>query len=172
MKGFVNGVLRNIERNLDAITYPDESDLVTYLSVKYSMPAWILKQWMEVYSRETVEIMLQDFLKEKPTTIRCNLNQVAVDELVEKLEKEGVHVEKHPYLPYALWISSYNYLGDLETFQNGDFHVQDISSMLVSQIAQPKEGDRVIDVCAAPGGKSLHMAEMLHGTGSKGFDRL
>ncbi|MBQ8802125.1 MAG: 16S rRNA (cytosine(967)-C(5))-methyltransferase RsmB [Tyzzerella sp.] len=165
LKGFVNGVLRNIERNLDAITYPDESDLVTYLSVKYSMPAWILKQWMEVYSRETVEIMLQDFLKEKPTTIRCNLNQVAVDELVEKLEKEGVHVEKHPYLPYALWISSYNYLGDLETFQNGDFHVQDISSMLVSQIAQPKEGDRVIDVCAAPGGKSLHMAEMLHGTG-------
>ena len=158
LKGFVNGVLRNIERNLDNITYPD-------LSVKYSMPEWILNQWQEVYDEETIETMLQDFLKEKPTTIRCNLNQVSVDELVEQLEKEQVHVEKHPYLPDALWISSYNYLGDLESFQNGAFHVQDISSMLVAHIAQPKEGDAVIDVCAAPGGKSLHMAELLKGTG-------
>lgn len=165
LKGFVNGVLRNIERNLDTITYPDESDLVAHLSVKYSMPEWILKQWMGMYSRETIETMLQDFLEEKPTTIRCNQNQITVDALVEKLEKEGVHVEKHPYLPYALWISSYNYLADLESFQDGAFHVQDISSMLVAQIAQPKEGDAVIDVCAAPGGKSLHMAEMLKGTG-------
>ena len=165
LKGFVNGVLRNIERNLDAITYPDESNLLEYLSVKYSMPEWILKQWMEVYDRETMETMLQGFLEDKPTTIRCNSNQITVDELVKKLESEGVTVERHPYLPYALWISSYNYLGELQSFQNGDFHVQDISSMLVSHIAQPKTGDNVIDVCAAPGGKSLHMAEMLQGTG-------
>lgn len=165
LKGFVNGVLRNIERNLDTITYPDETDLTAYLSVKYSMPEWILKQWMEVYSRETMEKMLQDFLAEKATTIRCNQNQMTVEELIGNLNEEGVHVERHPYLPYALQISSYNYLGELESFQNGAFHVQDISSMLVTHIAQPKEGDVVIDVCAAPGGKSLHMAEMLRGTG-------
>ena len=159
LKGFVNGVLRNIERNLDAITYPDD------LSIKYSMPEWILNQWKEVYDDKTIETMLQAFLEDKPTTIRCNTNQVTVDELVEKLKSEGVTVEKHPYLPYALWISSYNYLAELQSFQEGDFYVQDISSMLVSHIAQPKEGDNVIDVCAAPGGKSLHMAEMLKGTG-------
>lgn len=159
LKGFVNGVLRNIERNLDAITYPDD------LSIKYSMPEWILNQWKEVYDDKTIETMLQAFLEDKPTTIRCNTNQVTVDELVEKLKSEGVTVEKHPYLPYALWISSYNYLAELRSFQEGDFYVQDISSMLVSHIAQPKEGDNVIDVCAAPGGKSLHMAEMLKGTG-------
>ena len=159
LKGFVNGVLRNIERNLDAITYPDD------LSIKYSMPEWILNQWKEVYDDKTIETMLQAFLEDKPTTIRCNTNQVTVDELVEKLKNEGVTVEKHPYLPYALWISSYNYLAELQSFQEGDFYVQDISSMLVSHIAQPKEGDNVIDVCAAPGGKSLHMAEMLKGTG-------
>ena len=159
LKGFVNGVLRNIERNLDAITYPDD------LSIKYSMPEWILNQWKEVYDDKTIETMLQAFLEDKPTTIRCNTNQVTVDELVEKLKAEGVTVEKQPYLPYALWISSYNYLAELQSFQEGDFYVQDISSMLVSHIAQPKEGDNVIDVCAAPGGKSLHMAEMLKGTG-------
>ena len=158
LKGFVNGVLRNIARNLDSITYPD-------LSVQYSMPEWILNQWLKEYDKETVEAMLKDFQAEKPTTIRVNLNQTTKEELTAALEREDVHVENHPYLPYALWISGYDYLADLESFQSGAFYVQDISSMLVSHIAEPKEGDNVIDVCAAPGGKALHMAELLKGTG-------
>ena len=165
LKGFVNGVLRNIERNLDNITYPDESNLVEYLHVKYSMPEWILNQWLSKYDKDTVETMLKDFQKEKPTTIRCNLNQMSKEQLMEELKAEGVQVEEHPYLPYALMIFSYDYLGDLQTFQKGAFHVQDISSMLVAHIAEPKEGNLVIDVCAAPGGKALHMAELLKGTG-------
>ena len=159
LKGFVNGVLRNIARNLDTLTYPDD------LSIQYSMPEWILNQWLKEYDKETVEAMLKDFQEDKPTTIRVNLNQISKEELRASLEKEGVHVENHPYLPYALWISGYDYLADLESFQNGAFYVQDISSMLVSHIADPKEGDNVIDVCAAPGGKSLHMADLLKGTG-------
>ena len=165
LKGFVNGVLRNIARNLDNVTYPDKTDYVSFLSIKYSMPTWILEQWLACYDKETVEIMLEDFLKEKPTTIRCNLNVMSKEELRASLEKEGVHVENHPYLPYALWISNYDYLADLESFQRGAFYVQDISSMLVAHIANPKEGDNIIDVCAAPGGKALHMAELLYGTG-------
>lgn len=165
LKGFVNGVLRNIERNLESITYPEETNLTEYLHIKYSMPKWILEQWLPKYDRETVETMLADFQKEKPTTIRCNLNQMSKEELVSELEAEGVKVEEHPYLPYALLISGYDYLADLKTFQQGAFHVQDISSMLVSHIADPKTDDSVIDVCAAPGGKALHMAELLQGTG-------
>lgn len=165
LKGFVNGVLRNIERNLDNITYPEEANLVEYLSVKYSMPEWILKKWLAQYDRVTVETMLADFQKEKSTTIRCNLNQMSKEQLITELKAEGVQVEEHPYLPYALQISGYDYLGDLKAFQQGAFHVQDISSMLVSHIAEPKTGDIVIDVCAAPGGKALHMAELLQGTG-------
>lgn len=165
LKGFVNGVLRSIARNLDNITYPDKTDYVNYLSIKYSMPVWILEQWLACYETETVEIMLEDFLKEKPTTIRCNLNVMSKEDLIQSLDNEGVHVENHPYLPYALQISSYDYLADLESFRLGAFYVQDISSMLVAQIANPKEGDYIIDVCAAPGGKALHMAELLQGTG-------
>ena len=129
------------------------------------MPTWILEQWLEHYDKKTVETMLQDFLEEKKTTVRCDLNKVSREEVIKKLEKEGVVVEKHPYLPYALQISSYDYLADLSSFQEGDFHVQDISSMLVAHIANPKQGDKVVDVCAAPGGKALHMAELLEGTG-------
>ncbi len=165
LKGFVNGVLRNIERNLETITYPEETNLIEYLHVKYSMPEWILEQWLSRYDRETVETMLADFQKEQPTTIRCNLNQMSKEQLMEELKAEGVKAEEHPYLPYALQISGYDYLADLKAFQQGAFHVQDISSMLVSHMAEPKEGDVVIDVCAAPGGKALHMAELLQGTG-------
>lgn len=165
LKGFVNGVLRNIARNLNEITYPDPADTVSYLSVRYSMPEWILTEWLSCFPRETVEVMLEDFLKEKPTVIRCNLSRCSVETLKQSLEKEGVCVDSHPYLPYALCISGYDYLEGLESFQKGMFSVQDISSMLVSHLAAPKEGDSVIDVCASPGGKALHMAELLHGTG-------
>lgn len=164
LKGFVNGVLRNVARNLDHVTYPEEGT-VEALSIRYSMPMWILKQWLSCYDQKTVERMLQAFFEEKATTIRCNISQMTKAELTESLEKEGVQVEEHPYLPYALRISGYDYLAELESFRTGGFYVQDISSMLVSHIADPKEGDQVIDVCAAPGGKSLHMAQLLHGTG-------
>lgn len=163
LRGFVNGVLRNIARNLDQIVYPSEP--LERLSVCYSMPMWILELWKKTYGLDTIESMLKEFQKEKPLTIRCNLSQVTSEELKAHLKAEGVQVREHPYLPYAFLISGYDHLGELESFQRGEFSVQDISSMLVSEIADPKAGDFVLDVCAAPGGKALHMAEKLCGTG-------
>ena len=163
LRGFVNGVLRNVARNLDQIEYPTEP--LKRLSIQYSMPEWILNLWLKAYDSDIVEQMLQAFQRETPLTIRCNLRMVTPKQLKEHLEAEGVTVQVHPYLEYAFHISGFDYLGDLESFQNGEFSVQDISSMLVSELADPKEGDYVIDVCAAPGGKSLHMAEKLNGSG-------
>lgn len=163
LRGFVNGVLRNVARNLDQIEYPTEP--LQRLSIQYSMPEWILNLWLKAYDSDIVEQMLQAFQRETPLTIRCNLRMVTPKQLKEHLEAEDVTVKVHPYLEYAFHISGFDYLGDLESFQNGEFSVQDISSMLVSELAGPKEGDYVIDVCAAPGGKSLHMAEKLNGSG-------
>ena len=84
LKGFVNGVLRNISRNLAEVKYPEKSEPLAYLSVKYSIPEWILKNWMKVYDVETIEKMGSEFLKEKPVSIRCNLNQISKEELIEK----------------------------------------------------------------------------------------
>ena len=165
LKGFVNGVLRNIDRNVSNIQYPGRENMLEYMSIKYSMPMWILEKWQKSYDLETMEKMLQGFLEEKETTIRCNLHRISKEELIQKLREEQVTVKEHPYLDYALEISGYDYLGDLESFEDGDFQVQDLSSMLVAEVAEPKEGDSVIDVCAAPGGKSLHIADKLRGTG-------
>lgn len=165
LKGFVNGVLRTIVRNLDTIEWPDEKNETEYLSVRYSMPEWIVEQFLKGYGREQTEIIFGDFQKEKPITIRCNQQSVTPEELEEHLRAEGVEIRRHPYLPYAFTIQKFDYLAGLISFQDGEFQVQDLSSMLVSEIADPKDGDYVIDVCAAPGGKALHMAEKLHGTG-------
>ena len=166
LKGFVNGVLRNISRGLSEVKYPEkETDVVNYISVKYSLPEWIVTQWLKVYDTETVEKMGEEFQKENPTSIRCNLNKISKSELKNKLEAEGVTVIDEPEIPCALYITGYDYLGKLTSFQEGDFYIQDVSSMQVSLWADPQEGDSVIDVCAAPGGKSIHMAELLRGTG-------
>jgi len=166
LKGFVNGVLRNISRGIDEIKYPEEKkDKVEYLSVMYSMPRWILDKWMQEYDYETVKNILEGFLKKNSTTIRCNLSKTNPDTLKEMLEKEEIKVTPSKYLDYAFEIEDYNRMNVIEAFQKGMFQVQDISSMLVSELAGIKENDYVIDVCAAPGGKSLHAADKLNGTG-------
>lgn len=165
LKGFVNGVLRNISRNLDKINYPDEKDKVSYLSVKYSLPEWLVKQWLNVYDEETVKTIGSAFLEEKPLTVRFNERKIKKEDLVGILKKEGVTVSEVPEIPCALYLSGYDHLSALPSFCEGLYQVQDLSSMQVALWSGVKEGDQVLDVCAAPGGKSIHIAELLNGTG-------
>ncbi len=166
LKGFVNGVLRNIARNVDNIEYPTrEKDPVLYLAVKYSVPEWIIVKWLAVYDFETVEKIIQAQYMERPLTIRCNQDKITTEELVQELQSQGITVKISPYLDYALEISGYDYLDKIEAFQKGLFFIQDVSSMLVGEIANPQKDAYIIDVCAAPGGKSLHLAQLLKETG-------
>lgn len=171
LSGFVNGVLRNIGRNLDKVTYPDdESNMVEAFSVRYSMPEWIVKDWIEHYGCVQTKAVLEAFLQDAPLTIRTNLLKITPQELKERLEKEGVTVQpidekNYPGLSYAFAISGFDYLNALPSFREGLFYVQDLSSMMVTELAAPKEDSYVIDVCAAPGGKSIHLAEKMKGTG-------
>lgn len=160
LKGFVNGVLRNIARNIENVEYPiREKKPLQYLSVVYSMPEWILKQWLTVYPFETVEKILQSFDKERVTYIRTNRTKITPEQLKTKLEEEGVTVKQAPFVDYAFEISGYDYLADLESFQQGLFQIQDLSSMIAGRAAAPQAGEYIIDVCAAPGGKCIHAAE-------------
>lgn len=167
LKGFVNGVLRSVARERDHISYPSrETELPMFLSVYYSMPLWLVQRWLREYGKETTETMLKYFLEEKPTTIRCQLYRVDQELIINSLKRQGVTVEKAPYLPYAWYISDYSHLAGLKSFVMGRFVVQDVSSMLVAEIADPQKGDFVIDLCAAPGGKSLHVADKMEGYGN------
>ena len=166
LKGFVNGVLRNAAREMDHIVYPSaESNPIEYLSVRYSMPQWILRKWMDQFSFEDVEKVCASFQEEEPVTVRLRTDRVSREQITESMESEGVTVTQHPYLDYAVKISGFNYLQALTAFRNGWIYVQDVSSMLAAEIAAPNWGDYCIDVCAAPGGKSTHLADKLKGSG-------
>lgn len=165
LKGFVNGVLRNISRNLDQVRYPEEKDTERYISVKYSLPEWLVEQWLKVYDAETVKEIGNAFLQETPLTVRFDEHKTKKSELIKILEEEGVTAKEDVKIPCALYISGYDHLAGLKSFRDGLYQVQDLSSMQVALWADPKEGDQVIDVCAAPGGKAIHIAELLNGTG-------
>ncbi|MBP9999995.1 MAG: 16S rRNA (cytosine(967)-C(5))-methyltransferase RsmB [Clostridiales bacterium] len=167
LKAFVNGVLRTAARSMDEVKYPSrEEDLVQYLSVRYSMPEILVIRWLNEYGEEVTEKILADFLTEKPTTIRCRTFRYDQNVIYKSLVDAGVDVKPAPYLPYAYQISKFNHIHALDAFHKGKIQVQDISSMLVAEVADPKKTDYVIDMCAAPGGKSLHIADKMEGYGT------
>ena len=120
---------------------------------------------MTQYGYEVTEKICLDSHMEKGTVVRCNLQKASKEEIIASLTQEGIRVRQHPYLDYALILSDYNYMRAIAAFKNGWIQVQDISSMLVAEIAAPNWGEYCIDVCAAPGGKALHIASKLMGSG-------
>ena len=131
LKGFVNGVLRTIVREKDHLPMPKENNTTQYLSVKYSMPEFLVEEFVSQYGKETAETMMADFLKEKQVTIRINRWNNTIEETKKSLESQGAELEKAPYLGEAF------YLKNFET----------------------------LDLCAAPGGKSLHAADKMRNQG-------
>lgn len=170
LKAFVNGVLRNVVRDREKWSSPDFAQLagddeISMFHLKYSMPEWILLKWQKEYGTDRLVKILEAFEEESSTYVRCNTLKKTEEEIITSLKKQGVSADKVLEIPGALKISGYNYIAGLDAFKEGLINVQDISSMLVGLAAAPKENDRIIDVCAAPGGKSVHAALMLKGSG-------
>lgn len=158
LSGFVNGVLRSVARGWKNVAFQNES-------VRYSVPEWIIDGWNADYGRDVTEKMLEAFMQPAKITVRTNTQKCTPEELKDRLSQEGVTVEAIEGISYAFALSGFDYLSGLGSFQDGWFYVQDISSMTVAHAADPKKGDYIIDVCAAPGGKSSHLAELLDGSG-------
>lgn len=158
LKGFVNGVLRTISREKETLVFDTPS-------LAYSIPEWMYGMWEKEYGSEKAEAVAASFLKDSPTWVRCNLSIASREDIISSLTFQGVKVRDLPCLQSMISISDYDYLEGLECFQKGWIQVQDVTSAFVGELAAPKEGDYIIDVCAAPGGKSLHLADKLGGTG-------
>lgn len=163
---FVNGVLRNLARGKDQISLPDpDKEPLQYLSVRYSHPGWLLKMWMHEYSFSFVEELCQANQIPPKITICCNQQKITPKELFLRLQKRGVWIEPGNYFPGAFLISNTGKIANMPEFQEGLFHVQDESSMLAAALWGPQKGERVLDLCAAPGGKTFFAAERMHNEG-------
>lgn len=168
LKGFVNGVLRNIVRNKNDIAYPKkENDFTQYISIMYSLPVWLVEHFTKEYGKEKAEKICAGLLKERPVTIRIkeNLTEEEQRRLMKGWEQQGIKVQAHKYLPYAFVCEKTEGVKNMDGFEEGEFQVQDVSSMLVAHVAGIQPGMQILDVCAAPGGKATHAAQKLGGTG-------
>ena len=160
LSGFVNGVLRNIARNKENINLPDKNkEYLRYLEVKYSMPKEIIEHFIEEYGNVQTEEILETFEKKQPIVARVNGKRLIREELVKKLNEEEVKVSTDTVFPESLKILELDSLNFLESFENGDFVIQDESSQFIGKIAELPPNAKVLDICAAPGGKTLLMAE-------------
>ena len=158
LSGFVNGVLRNIARNKENIALPDKNkDLIKYLEIKYSTPKAVVEHFINDYGSEKTEEILEAFEEKRPLVARATKNR---EELIKKLDAEGVRVSTDTIFPESLKILELDSLSYLESFEEGDFVLQDESSQFIGKIVGLPKGARVLDLCAAPGGKSLLFAGM------------
>lgn len=164
--GVVNGVLRNILRHLHEIRYPDRGEaLVHHLSVVYSHPTWIVKRWLERYGEEQTEKMLI-VNNEKPSlSVRINKIKIQPAEFISMLDKEGLEYTPSSYLDYYVHLHGTGAMVQLDLFRKGYFSIQDESAGLAGKLLDPQPHERIIDLCSAPGGKTMHLAELMHNTG-------
>nr|WP_318683379.1 16S rRNA (cytosine(967)-C(5))-methyltransferase RsmB [uncultured Acetatifactor sp.] len=162
LKGFVNGVLRNLARNKERLPLPDRGkDEAGYFSVKYSMPRLITQMWLDEYGREITETLLRKMLEPQPVSIRFRTGFSEEERLswLDKIRTVQAKAVQSPYLPYVYTVKNAEGIRTLPGFGEGAFTVQDVSSALAVEAAGIEREDFVLDVCAAPGGKTLLAAE-------------
>jgi ribosomal RNA small subunit methyltransferase B len=160
--GMVNAILRNFLRQGKLIMIP--KDIVQAMTIKYSAPVELVEGLISDYGPELAENLLAGALEKNPVAIRRNNLRCSDEELISLLEKDYARVEKSSLIEGCFLLEG----GDIpamEAFKRGFFHVQDISSQLCCHALNPTENDVVLDICAAPGGKTFTMAELMNGSG-------
>ena len=154
--GFVNALLRNVVKNRNSL--PEPKDKLKRISVKYSFPEWICERWIKEFGEEFACNLMEAMNEDAKMCLR--VNALKKDDIKEKIPYicDGVYVSD------AVYTSGFDVSGS-EAYRNGFVTPQDEAAMLASLVLNPKEGDTVIDMCAAPGGKSTHMAEIMNNKG-------
>lgn len=164
LKGFVNGVLRSAGRQKGNIDLP-KMDTAEYLNIFYSHPLWLVRMWIAYYGFEETEEICKQNNQSPDVSIRVNTLKTDPQKLQALLEAEGVTVKKGLFSEKALHLKGTSDLGRSKPFLQGLFHVQDESSQLAVALLNPQKGEKVLDLCAAPGGKSFTIAQEMEDRG-------
>ncbi len=164
LHGFINGVVRNIIRSKDKIEYP-KANTIDYLSIIYSYPKWILEMWLKEYDYATVEQMCKSLNSDPEVSICVNTLKVSVNELENMLKEKEISVTKGNYIQSNLRLVGTSNIAELVEYKNGLFYVQDESSMIAIKCLNPVKGEKILDICSAPGGKSFYSALLMNNEG-------
>ena len=166
--GFVNAVLHSVIRNADKIEYP--KDEIEYISTFYSIPLWMCMRWADEFGVEFTKNLAKAYLEDSKVVLRCNTLKIEPNELINSLQKSGVEAQilKNPIIdmPYLICADNLSNIENLSEYTNGYFYIQDFAASLTVEIMDLKKGETVIDMCAAPGGKTTHIAEKMENYGT------
>lgn len=163
---FVNGVLRGFLRKKDELVFPsEEEDEAGYLALKLLHPRWLVKKWLAQYGREGTEKLCAFNNTPAPVCLRCNTLVADRDALMHNLEEAGAVVHASLWSKDGIVCDKLPALSNVFSRLKRDFYIQDESSMLVAEVLAPQPGEKIVDMCSAPGGKTTHIAEKM---GDKG----
>ncbi|KKN06746.1 hypothetical protein LCGC14_1074120 [marine sediment metagenome] len=164
---FVNAVLRKVSRNKNKVSFNSlKKDFAQYLSIKYSHPLWIAKLFLETYGKRKAEAMCKANSEVPDINIRVNTMRISVDAYEKLLIKKGYKVKRSKLCKDSMIIKPCGSITGIFGYAEGLFTVQDQSSTLVGHVLNPKPGESIIDVAAAPGGKTAHMASLMKNKGT------
>lgn len=160
--GLVNAVLRKISQN--GLMLPDKKGLY-YYSIKYSCPKWLIKLWKDAYGEENAVAVAKASLGGAETVLRVNTLKTTRDSLMTHLTSQGINCKEADFDENALILEKAGSLKALKAYDDGLFHVQDTASQLCCKALDAKEGETVIDICSAPGGKAFTTAQYMKNSG-------
>ncbi len=160
--GLVNAVLRAVSK--EGFVLPDDTDKIKYFSVNYSFPENLVNLWIDSYGEENAVGIMSSCAGRPPLTIRVNTLRISQEELITRLENEGVRATKST-VENAINLEKCGSIEKLSAFEEGLFHAQDAASQLCAKALEAKPGDSVLDICSAPGGKAFTCAQYMENQG-------
>ena len=160
----VNAVLRRAPADIADVALPDPAqDGAAYLTTLYSMPRWLVRAWIDEYGFDEAEALCAASNVEARPTLRVNMLKTNRETLAKQLNAAGYPVAAGPSAPEELTVTEGGVPIKAKLFQEGHFTIQDPASMLVAHLVEPQAGELVLDMCAAPGGKCTHLAQLADG---------
>lgn len=164
--GFVNAILRRADRERQSLPWPDrENDPAAYIAARHSHPRWLVERWIEQLGVPEAEELAASMSEQAPLTIRVNTLKTTRETLMAEFAAAGIAGEPTSWAPHGVRIASKAAVTALPGFSEGLFTVQDESSQLAALFLDPQPGERVLDACAAPGGKATYLAQLMENRG-------
>ena len=164
--GLVNAILRNLIRQPPPSLPDPMVSPIEALALKYACPSWMVERWIQAFGIEHAKVLCQKTLEIPPMTLRTNTIRCSRKNLLDRLQAEGIAGRETSVSPEGVILEKCGNPGQLSVVQDGWCYIEDEAAQLIPPLLDPQPGERILDACAAPGGKTTHLAQLMQNQGT------